>query len=128
MPSTSSPVVDVAGGEREAQLERLERLADWLDSAFRLSGTNIRFGLDSLFGLIPGLGDTALALPSLYVLASAQTMGAPWHVLARMLGNIAVDWAVGIVPLIGDIFDVGFKSNKRNVALLRRHFGGSRAA
>ncbi len=121
MPSTSSPVAD-AEESREQHLRRLETLAGWLDSAFRIPGTQIRFGFDSILGLFPGVGDTAMALPSLYVLTTAHHLGAPWHVLARMVGNIAIDTVVGTVPVLGDILDVSFKANKRNVALLRDHF------
>jgi len=96
-------------------------MADWLDSRFRLPGTDIRFGLDSVVGLIPGVGDDLLALPSIYILMSAQNLGASRLVLMRMAGNIGVDMVLGTIPVLGDLFDLGFKSNRRNIALLRRH-------
>jgi len=96
-------------------------MADWLDSRFRLPGTDIRFGLDSVVGLIPGVGDGLLALPSIYILMSAQNLGASRLVLMRMAGNIGVDMVLGTIPVLGDLFDLGFKSNRRNIALLRRH-------
>ena len=94
-----------------------------LDSAARVPGTSLRFGLDPVLGIIPGLGDVAGAALSGYVVLLASRMGAPASVLVRMLGNVALDTAVGTVPLLGDLFDAGFKSNTRNLALLERHLG-----
>lgn len=99
----------------------LELLAHWLDSVFRIPGVNIRFGLDALLGLIPGLGDTATSLVSLYILQAASKAGVPRVTVARMALNIAIDYIVGSIPLVGDLFDVYWKSNNRNVALMRRH-------
>jgi hypothetical protein len=94
-----------------------------LDSVVRVPGTSFRFGLDPIVGIIPGLGDVAGAALSGYVVLLASRMGAPTSVLVRMLGNVALDTAVGTVPLLGDLFDAGFKSNTRNLALLERHLG-----
>ena len=105
------------------RIARLERLADGLDSRYRVPGTSIRFGWDSILGLVPGLGDVAALAPAGYIWMEAHRMGAPNAVKARMAANIGLDWVVGTVPVIGDLFDVGFKSNRRNVALLREHFG-----
>jgi hypothetical protein len=107
--------------DREGEIRRLEKLADWLDSRFIIPGTNVRFGLDSVLGLIPGLGDTVTALPAIYVVMAAQKLGVSRFVLMRMIGNVGVDMLLGAIPLLGDLFDVGFKANRRNVALLRRH-------
>ena len=107
----------------ESELRDLERLADWMDTRFRIPGTEIRFGLDGLLGLVPGIGDGVLALPALYVVARARGMGAPTHLQARMAGNVLLDLLIGAVPLVGDVFDVGFKANTRNVRLLREHIG-----
>ncbi len=107
------------------ELRRLQRLAHWMDSRFRIPGTGIRFGLDSLVGLIPGLGDGAAFVPSAYLVWRAHRLGAPTGLLAAMAGNVLVDLVVGAVPLVGDLFDVGFKANRRNVELLRRHLGGA---
>jgi hypothetical protein len=107
----------------ESELRDLEHLADWMDTRFRVPGTGIRFGLDGLLGLMPGIGDGVVALPALYAVAKARALGAPTHLQARMVGNILVDLVIGAVPLVGDIFDVGFKANTRNVRLLREHFG-----
>lgn len=114
--------------DREAELRRLETLADWLDSRFRIPGTDIRFGLDSIFGLIPGIGDSILALPSAFLILTAHRMGASRFTLSRMVLNAGIDWAIGAIPLIGDIFDLGFKANRRNVALLRQHMNNQRIA
>ncbi|MGI3167664.1 DUF4112 domain-containing protein [Pseudooceanicola sp. C21-150M6] len=103
------------------RLDRVDRVAQLMDRAVRLPGTRIRLGLDSVLGLVPGVGDTLTLLPSAFVLAEAHRLGVPRHVMGRMVGNLAVDWAIGLVPLIGDIFDVGWKANVRNAALLREH-------
>lgn len=110
--------------DRYRQIRRLEKLAHWLDSRFRIPGTNVRFGLDSVLGLVPGLGDTATAIPALYLILCAERLGVPRRVLLRMTLNVAVDLMVGAVPVIGDAFDVGFKANRRNADLIKRHVGG----
>jgi hypothetical protein len=108
--------------EADRQLEReLELLALWMDGVFRIPGVGIRFGLDSLIGLLPGVGDALTSIVSLYILSAASRFGIPRVTLARMAMNIAIDWMIGSVPLLGDVFDVYWKSNQRNVALLRRH-------
>ncbi len=106
---------------RRMALERLEWIANLLDSAVVLPG-NIRVGLDAIIGLVPGIGDTATTLISLWMVKEAHAMGVPNHILARMVGNIAVDSVVGAVPLLGDAFDVFWRSNLRNMKLLRDHF------
>ena len=111
----------------EADVERLERFAELLDAQFRLPGTNIRLGLDPLLGLIPGIGDAATALISLGVVNEARRIGASNQALARMLVNIGVDSIVGTVPLVGDIFDVAYRANRRNVKLLREDLRRTRA-
>lgn len=108
-------------GDIEARLARLESLAARMDAAFRLPGTGIRFGWDAILGLIPVAGDTLCLVPSAYILHEARGMGVPKWLLARMLANVGFDWMVGLVPLIGDVFDIGVKSNIRNVAILRAH-------
>ena len=84
--------------------------------------TEIRFGWDAILGLLPGVGDVASLAPAAYILAEAHDMGAPDSVKGRMVFNTGVDLLVGLVPLVGDLFDVGVRSNNRNVALLRAHF------
>lgn len=104
---------------------QVEWLARWLDVAFRVPGLKLRFGLDALVGLIPGVGDAATSLLSLYVLAAAQRLNVPRITLVRMGLNILVDAAVGAIPLLGDMFDVYWKANQKNVELLRRHLAAS---
>lgn len=99
----------------------LDALATLTDSAFRIPGLNIRFGIDSIIGLIPGLGDFITTLMSLYVLAAGVRYGVPRATLARMGINVAIDAVVGAIPLLGDVFDVFWKANMKNVALIRRH-------
>jgi hypothetical protein len=112
--------------ETRRRVERLERLAWWLDDRFRIPGTNITFGLDSLIGLVPGVGDSAAALGAAYFIVQAYQLGLPRGVLFRMAFNVLLDLAVGSIPLLGDIFDVGFKANRRNMALLKRHLDARR--
>jgi hypothetical protein len=105
---------------REQRVARLEALAKLLDVAFILPGTNIRYGIDGLIGLIPIVGDIITTAIQLWLVREARALGAPWHITARMLANVAVDGVVGIVPVVGDAFDVMFRANIRNVRLLRR--------
>jgi hypothetical protein len=115
-------VSGVGENRRENDLLKLEQLADLMDSRFIIPGTDIRVGLDAILGLIPGIGDTASLAVSGYIVHKARKAGVhPW-LLSRMTWNIFIDWLVGLVPLAGDIFDVGLKANKKNVELLRAHF------
>ena len=102
-------------------LRRVQILARALDSAIRIPGTRITFGLDSIIGLVPGAGDLASALVSGYIVLASARMGVPPAVVTRMILNLGVDTLVGSVPLLGDLFDVGFRANLRNAALLERH-------
>jgi hypothetical protein len=104
---------------RYERIARLDALASLLDTAFILPGTNVRFGLDALIGLVPGIGDAITTAMSLYIVHEARQLGAPSHVIIRMLANIALDGFVGAVPLVGDAFDVMWRSNRRNMRLLR---------
>lgn len=113
---------------RDRGLAEIEFIARLLDDRFRIPGTSIRFGLDGLLGLVPGVGDGATALVSLYVVYRAWSLGASGGVLGRMLLNILLDSTVGSVPVLGDVFDVAFKSNRRNLELLRRHLDTPGAA
>lgn len=92
-----------------------------LDNSIPIPGTGVRVGLDALMGLIPGAGDLAGGAFSLYILLQAARMGVPRSLLARMGWNLVVDVVVGAVPLLGDLFDAGFKANLRNLALLEGH-------
>lgn len=101
-------------------LSRVRQLARLLDSSIRLPG-GYRIGLDGLIGLIPGIGDAAAASISAYIVIQAARMGAPTTMLIRMMGNILLELLVGIVPVLGDLFDFAWKANNRNVALLERN-------
>jgi len=114
------------GGRRERgwrELERLRAIARLFDQAFPIPGTRLRFGIDALFGLVPGLGDIAGAVAAAYALRVARLFGAPPAVQIHMLGNIALDALIGTVPLIGDLFDFVFKAQTRNLALLEAWVG-----
>ena len=111
------PKPPVSRAEEQA---RIERLARWLDARFVIPGTSIRFGLDSLIGLVPGVGDLAMFAPALYIIARAVTLGAPAHLVIRMAINTGLDLVIGAIPVIGDLFDLGFKANLRNARLLSR--------
>lgn len=111
-----------AADETELRLQRLERLASWMDDRFTLPG-GFRIGLDPVLGLVPGLGDGISAAVSLYTVLEARRLGASAGTLARMVGNVGLDFASGSIPLVGDLIDFAFKSNRRNLNLLRRHLG-----
>jgi hypothetical protein len=106
----------------------LEMLARWMDSAFRIPGVGVRFGFDALLGLFPGVGDVTTSLASLYILSAAHRYNVSRITLTRMALNILLETIIGAVPLIGDLFDVYWKSNQRNVELLRRHLAAPPAA
>ena len=107
---------------------RIERLAITMDAAIRIPGTRIRFGADSLIGLVPGVGDFAGAGVSAYLIWEARRLGLPGSVISRMVANAAVDAFIGSVPLVGDVFDLFYKANMRNVLLMRREIARIRAA
>ena len=109
-------------------LDRARTLTRLLDTVAHVPGTRVRFGLDSLLGLVPGLGDVAGAALSGYLVLLASRMGAPQSVIARMLANVAIDTVGGAVPVLGDLFDVAWKSNTRNLALLEQVAGRTSAA
>ncbi|PZQ16207.1 MAG: DUF4112 domain-containing protein [Ancylobacter novellus] len=109
--------------DREATLRSLERLADLLDSRWRVPGTGLRFGVDPIVNFVPVAGPLSTALVSAYMIKRASDLGAPGHVLARMVGNVALDSVVGSIPVVGWAFDFANKANRRNMRMLRRHFG-----
>lgn len=100
---------------------RMEKLAWLLDGAVPVPGTRFRFGLDSIIGLIPGIGDAVGLLLGATILYESVRVGAPRATIAKMVGNSVVDTLGGLVPVVGDLFDVAFRSNKRNAALLIAH-------
>lgn len=105
------------------KLDSARAVARLLDRSFRVPGTSFRFGLDPLLGLLPVGGDVVAALGSGYILYVAWRNGAPGSMIGRMLGNVAVDTVVGSVPVLGDLFDAGWKANARNVAMLEEWLG-----
>lgn len=114
----SEIITDTAISDR---IDRLDKLANSMDTKWKLPFTEIRMGWDTLIGLIPGVGDTLTSLVSAYIIREAHEMGVPAWVKWRMGWNVFIDWLIGLVPLLGDIFDVGWKANKRNVALIKKH-------
>lgn len=109
----------VPGPERE--LETLERIASLLDDRFRIPGTSIRFGLDPILGLIPGVGDFVAAGSAVYMIFVAARLRVPLRTRVRMVWNVFLDFLVGAVPVFGDVFDLVFKANRRNLDLIRKH-------
>jgi len=110
---------------RQVEIEEgLENLSHYLDGLFRVPGTGWRFGLDSLIGLIPNVGDTVTSFASFYILLAGVRYGVPKITLLRMAFNIGLDYIVGIIPLIGDAFDFFWKSNKQNMDLIRERATG----
>lgn len=110
------------------RVARLKTLARVMDTALRIPGTRIRLGADSALGLIPGAGDVLSLGISGFALLEAVRLGAPPRLIARMIGNVAIDTGLGAIPVAGDIFDMLFKSNTRNLKLLLEHFERERRA
>jgi len=104
---------------RREIVERLDRLATLLDSALVIPGTNIRFGADAVLGLVPGIGDLVTTAMSAYIVYEAHRLGAPHHLIMRMVGNVAFDSVITAVPVAGNVADVFFRANRRNMRLLR---------
>ena len=122
-PTALFEAIDAAHPGRDAIVARLDALATLLDSAFVIPGTRVRIGLDAVIGLVPGIGDAVSACLSGYIVWEARRLGLPRWKLARMIGNIALDTAIGAIPVAGDAFDALFKSNRRNMRILRDHLG-----
>ena len=111
----------MSSSTRESQLDALRRYAVLLDSQFRVPGTGIRFGLDAIIGLLPGIGDISTPIFATLLIIQGVRMRLPAVVQARMVLNAAIDMLVGFIPILGDLVDIGFKANLRNLALLERH-------
>lgn len=105
-----------------ASIRNFERVAKLMDSQFKIPGTNIRFGLDAIIGLVPGAGDITSFIISGAMLFTLAKNGASSFLLARMGLNLIVDAAIGSIPLLGDLFDVAFRANERNLKLMREHY------
>lgn len=116
-PQIHDPAIGAPTGILEDH--HLDRVEEWLDTKFRVPVIGYRFGLDGVIGLIPGIGDAVTAATSLVFITDAWKMGARKRVLARMSANLGLDFAVGLVPVVGDILDFAFKSNVKNLALLK---------
>ncbi|MBB4002325.1 DUF4112 domain-containing protein [Aurantimonas endophytica] len=105
------------------RLRRVSRLARLMDTAIRIPGTGIRFGGDSVLGLIPGIGDLAGGAIGLYIVNEARQLGLPTSKIVKMLSNLGLDVVIGAVPLAGDVADVFFKAHRRNLNIILEHFG-----
>jgi hypothetical protein len=116
---------DLEKQQKQVKIEEsLDNLARYLDGLFRVPGTTWRFGLDSLVGLIPNVGDTLTLFPSLYILVAGVRHGVPKITLLRMAFNIGLDYVVGMIPFLGDAFDFVWKSNQQNMDLIRKRATG----
>src|SRR5262245_20119746 len=104
---------------RRARIARIDALASLLDSALVIPFTGVRFGLDALIGLVPAVGDIVTTTLALFIVHEAYQLGAPRPIILRMLGNVAVDGAIGAVPVIGDAYDELWRANPRNMRLRR---------
>ncbi len=122
MSKNVSQKVEVQQQPEQRGLKQLGRLAKLMDAQFRIPGTDIRFGLDGLIGLIPGAGDLSTFAVSGYMLWIMANNGASGFVLARMTVNILIDALIGSIPILGDIFDIAFKANMRNMRLMQQHY------
>ncbi|TGE85803.1 DUF4112 domain-containing protein [Pseudoalteromonas sp. KS88] len=107
--------------EHQATLKRLERFSRFTDSSVGIPFTKFKFGIEALIGIIPGIGDAAGLILSSYVLFEAQRLGVGWRVKSRIITNMLIDFFVGLIPIVGDIFDAFFKANTRNTQLLKRY-------
>jgi hypothetical protein len=111
----------------EARYRRLRHVAVLMDGVLRVPGTRFRFGLNSLIGLPPGAGDTMLTAISLWIVWQGSKLGLPREKIVRMLGNVAVEAALGSVPVVGDLFDIIWKANLRNLAIIEQHLAEERS-
>lgn len=103
------------------ELAHLKALAMLMDNLIEVPGLRVKAGLDALLGLIPGLGDLISSLISLYIIQAASQQGVPRVTMARMGANVLIDMALGAVPFVGDIFDIYYKANEKNLLLLQQH-------
>lgn len=129
MPAVRSDLFDVikaAGSSQEDSLARIALVAKLMDSAFVIPGLNRRVGFDAVLGLVPGVGDALSAAVASYIIWEARQLGLPRWKIVRMIGNLAVDTAIGAIPLAGDVFDVFFKANERNLRIIHEHLGATK--
>jgi uncharacterized protein DUF4112 len=125
--STASPLSGRAkrGMSHKERLKQVRWIARTMDEQFRIPGTRLRFGWDAIIGIIPGMGDVLTSAASLVIVHHAWRLGTPSPLLARMLGNIGIDFLLGIVPIAGDAFDVAWKANMKNATLLKQWQGAN---
>ncbi len=123
MATAQDATFNLSAADRDAALQRLRRFAMFMDASVRVPGTGFTFGADAVIGLLPVGGDLAGALLACYVPFEAYRVGAPATLIAKMVGNILIEAVVGSVPLFGDLFDVAFKANLRNVRILEAYLG-----
>jgi len=116
----------MGGGGGAFRDENLDLLSRVLDTWFRVPGTNIRFGLDGIVGFIPGIGDVLGGLASCIIVLAAYFRGVPLITIARMVANLAIEVGVGLVPVLGNLFDIGWRANRRNYHLLEQSLAASR--
>jgi hypothetical protein len=116
---------EVTGASRSERFHaaerRIERVTHALDELVGIPGTPVKVGLDPIVGLIPVVGDVISGIVGTWVIAEAARFGIPRIVIARMTVNLVVDLAIGLIPFLGDLYDIAFRSNSRNLALFRRH-------
>ncbi len=105
-------------------MQTIDQLARWLDTRFTLPGTSFQFGLDGIIGLIPGVGDTISAGLSSFCIYKAHQYGAPFSLKMKMVWNVIIDWFIGLIPFVGDIFDFVHKANYKNAMLLKDYLYG----
>lgn len=118
---TPASAPELLSSEDAARIKRVRWLAKFLDGAFGVPGTGMRFGWDSIIGLIPAGGDAVTGLLAAYIVAEAAKLGVPKRTLWRMAANVAIDMAGGAVPIAGDLFDFAFKANRKNLRLIEEH-------
>lgn len=119
---TDQRIADLKG-RQEAQ-RRLQRIAKLMDSQIRVPGLGLKIGADAVLGLVPGFGDVLTGAIGAYLIYEAQRLGVPRSAIVRMIANIAVDTAIGAIPLFGDVWDFFFRANDRNMQILASHIGG----
>ena len=121
-PMTRARTVDIEfirPQPRRKRIARLDTIATILDTAFFIPGINVRFGVDSLIGIVPAIGDAVTTAMSLWLVHEAYHIGAPRRIIVRMLRNVVIDGWIGAVPIVGDVFDVMWRANRRNMHILR---------
>jgi hypothetical protein len=120
-PFATFPLMNKAKTQNDTMV-RVAQLTKLMDKQFSIPGTNFRFGLDGLLGLIPGLGDISGFAVSCYLITLMAKNGASGYVMARMVLNVLIDAIIGSIPFVGDLFDFAFKANSRNLRLMQEHF------